>query len=360
MRLCVDTPLKMSKVKIGDKVRYLSDVGGGTVVAIISKDKVVVLDSSGFEIPVMAKELVVIETTEKKIVETAKNDDLLSKKNVKYDFYPVGHIIQGRNEAKTYFAFVSQKAKYIETEYIDIYLINDCNYTVFYHIMTSDTFNSKELQAGLLAANSNEKIATLKKTELFSLSEFILHLIFYKKDKYKALKPLDNRINMEQTGVERESMFRKNLFFDNPALILPISDKVKNVDTELQINNSFLANKYIFKNKLKEDIKKQSPPKTKPETKREIDLHIHNLIDSTTGLTPAEILNIQMAHFHTEINKAISDNIKRIIFIHGLGNGTLKTELRKELGKTYGKYAFHDASFKEYGFGATLIILNNN
>ena len=45
------------------------------------------------------------------------------------------------------------------------------------------------------------------------------------------------------------------------------------------------------------------------------------------------------------------------MFIHGVGNGTLKTELRKALGIEYKKLTYHDASFKEYGYGATLIII---
>ncbi len=46
-----------------------------------------------------------------------------------------------------------------------------------------------------------------------------------------------------------------------------------------------------------------------------------------------------------------------MVFIHGVGAGTLKNELRKSLTKDYPQLYFQDASFKEYGFGATMIII---
>jgi dsDNA-specific endonuclease/ATPase MutS2 len=49
--------------------------------------------------------------------------------------------------------------------------------------------------------------------------------------------------------------------------------------------------------------------------------------------------------------------VKKIVFIHGVGDGVLKNELRRELGRKYPKYPYQDASFREYGFGATMAIL---
>ena len=51
-------------VKIGDKVRFLSDVGGGIVCGFQKGNIVLVEDEDGFEIPVLASECVVIETNE--------------------------------------------------------------------------------------------------------------------------------------------------------------------------------------------------------------------------------------------------------------------------------------------------------
>ena len=67
-----------------------------------------------------------------------------------------------------------------------------------------------------------------------------------------------------------------------------------------------------------------------------------------------------MEAFHKELNQAISDNEKSIVFIHGIGNGTLKKELHKSIESDYPVCQFEDASFKEYGFGATLVRIRQN
>lgn len=47
---------------------------------------------------------------------------------------------------------------------------------------------------------------------------------------------------------------------------------------------------------------------------------------------------------------------RKIVFIHGVGNGVLKNEIRKQLERKYKVY-YQDASFREYGYGATMVII---
>lgn len=49
-------------MKIGDKVRFLSEVGGGIVKGFQGKDIVLVEDADGFDIPMPMRECVVIDT----------------------------------------------------------------------------------------------------------------------------------------------------------------------------------------------------------------------------------------------------------------------------------------------------------
>jgi len=89
----------------------------------------------------------------------------------------------------------------------------------------------------------------------------------------------------------------------------------------------------------------------------EVDLHIEELIDDHSALSGREVLDIQMARFATALEGAIRGTTKRIVFIHGIGNGKLKYEIRKTLDKKYPKLIYQDASFKEYGYGATMVIV---
>ena len=49
-------------MKIGDKVRFLSEVGGGIVRGFQGKDVALVEGEDGFEIPMLIKECVVVQT----------------------------------------------------------------------------------------------------------------------------------------------------------------------------------------------------------------------------------------------------------------------------------------------------------
>ena len=48
-------------MKIGDKVRFLSEVGGGKISGFQGKDIVMVMDEDGFEIPTSIHDVVVVE-----------------------------------------------------------------------------------------------------------------------------------------------------------------------------------------------------------------------------------------------------------------------------------------------------------
>lgn len=104
-------------------------------------------------------------------------------------------------------------------------------------------------------------------------------------------------------------------------------------------------------------ISKSSNNKIPP---REIDLHINKLIDSVVGLTNTEIVTLQLDKFRKELKQSIKSNEREIIFIHGIGNGTLKSELRKVADQEFNWCSQEDASFKEYGFGATRIRIPQN
>ena len=47
-------------MKIGDKVRFLSEVGGGKVAGFQGKNIVLVEDEDGFQMPMMINEVVVV------------------------------------------------------------------------------------------------------------------------------------------------------------------------------------------------------------------------------------------------------------------------------------------------------------
>ena len=92
----------------------------------------------------------------------------------------------------------------------------------------------------------------------------------------------------------------------------------------------------------------------------EIDLHIEELIDSHRGMSNSQILSVQMANFNRELNVAMRQGSKKLIAIHGVGEGVLRAEIRKEIHYNYPEFQTHDANYKKYGYGATEIVLKGN
>lgn len=63
-------------MKIGDKVRFLNEVGGGVISGFPDKDTVLVCDEDGFEIPTLRKEVVVIDTNDYNIAKVHTSSPL--------------------------------------------------------------------------------------------------------------------------------------------------------------------------------------------------------------------------------------------------------------------------------------------
>jgi hypothetical protein len=144
-------------------------------------------------------------------------------------------------------------------------------------------------------------------------------------------------------------------------VVIPVKETgvgAKMVQKDLDTKKLNPPNKEKFNDTLnRTGVSKPSNVKVPP---REVDLHINRLIDHVIGLTNTEILTIQLDVFRKEINQAIRSNEREIIFIHGIGNGTLKGELRRVAAQEYKWCSQEDASFKEYGFGATRIRIPQN
>lgn len=77
------------------------------------------------------------------------------------------------------------------------------------------------------------------------------------------------------------------------------------------------------------------------------------------GLSNYQILTKQLAEFKSFYKKAKQNHIRKIVVIHGVGEGVLKEEIRTYLSKQDG-IEYFDADFREYGKGATTVEIHYN
>ncbi len=91
----------------------------------------------------------------------------------------------------------------------------------------------------------------------------------------------------------------------------------------------------------------------------EVDLHIEKLVSNKRALSNYDILTIQMDNAKRQLEFAISKRMPKVVFIHGVGEGVLKSELDFLFGR-YENVSFQDANYQKYGSGATEVYIKQN
>jgi hypothetical protein len=91
----------------------------------------------------------------------------------------------------------------------------------------------------------------------------------------------------------------------------------------------------------------------------EFDLHLEALRPDNKDeeLSNTAILRLQLDAFEDALSRALATNMHEIVFIHGLGNGTLRKEIHRQLSRNKDIKFFEDAQKGKFGFGATLVRL---
>ncbi len=333
------------KFNIGDKVQFLNDVGGGKVIKYIDEQTVLILNDDDFEIPVPINELIIDRVFDYEHTGQNVNSDLSASNEEDEDDFE-----KETDEIDIFLALVNGN------NVSKLFLINDSNYNCFSNVAIQ--YGAFHIgYPNSLKANTKIEICTLKKSDISSIDSIALQIIFYKNKAYK-LKPVISKIL--DTNVLKTEAISDNDFFDEKAAIISVfneSNIEKSSFPEISAEDikQAMYTKEVDNKKLN---KKANLKSSKPKEIREIDLHIHELLDKHSNMTPKEILDYQMESFRKEIKQAIADKVHKIVFIHGKGNGSLKSELRRELKHRYRKYQFQDASFQRYGFGATMVYLH--
>lgn len=161
------------------------------------------------------------------------------------------------------------------------------------------------------------------------------------------------------------------------GVVVSINDSIITIESEDGFLLEFTENELIiindvadFKKKItvgiqsaikdKESNAKKKKPKLIVNKKNipamEVDLHIEKLISNTRGLDNYDILNIQVETARRQLDFAISKRIQRVIFIHGVGEGVLKSEL-ESLFRRYEFIKHYEADLQKYGRGATEVYI---
>ena len=384
-------------MKIGDKVRFLSEVGGGKVVGFQGKDIALVEDADGFEIPMQIKELVVIETDDYNIPTPQqkqkkaedpprRKSDVAAPYRGKTTMGSIDNIshrstfsgqssmaygqtlttnvvhstaseIKGGDILNIYLAYVPVDIKQVSTTPFETYLVNDSNYYLYYTYCNLENQSCQVRSQGLIEPNTKLFLEEFEKSQLNDLERVVVQCIAFKENKPYALKPaISVELRIDVVKFYKLHTFQDNDFFEEPALLYDI---VRNDQPVKQL--------YVSAEEVKNALiqKRDVQPARKPVQKRddrnailEVDLHINELLDNTHGLSNADMLQYQLKKFVEVMEQYKNQHGKRIVFIHGKGEGVLRKAILDELKRKYPRCKWQDASFQEYGFGATQVTIH--
>ncbi len=362
-------------MKIGDKVRFLSEVGGGTVTGFQGKDMVLVRDEDGFDMPMLIRECVVIDTDDYNIakVNTGERKPTSRFRAEQADTYvhafdddeddkPITfkpRAVERREGEKLsiHLAFVPINPKEMTSTCFEAYLVNDSNYFLNFTYLSAQGTNWKARFQGTVEPNTKLFIEEFDRTVLSEMERVCVQAIAYKADKTFLLKePVNVELRIDTVKFYKLHTFRESDFFEEPALVYDV------VKDDVPARRVFVNADQLKDALLKKSVDERRPQParkaTDPKAIVEVDLHIHELLDSTAGMSNSDMLEHQLKEFRRVMDEHITQKGRKIVFIHGKGEGVLRNALIKELKHKYKNCTHQDASFREYGFGATMVTVH--
>jgi len=131
--------------------------------------------------------------------------------------------------------------------------------------------------------------------------------------------------------------------------------------TTYKLGDDILDRELQNKLNLQQKIKKLKSSSSQSELAFEIDLHYESLTESLNIKSNFEILQKQLTACRSFVQKALSKKQKRIVIIHGKGEGVLKSEIHLYLTRLTSERGinldFHDAPYHEYGMGGATEVI---
>lgn len=312
------------KFKLGDFVRFVDEKLEGYVTRIIDEDMIGVTGEDDFEIPVLASKVTTVHGHKSTAVESQAFDEVRAT--------------DGSFDTRGVFLAVSSDQRIASV--VHFYLVNETSFQLLASLTTEKLHKFKGEFAGIIAPKSAVKIFSAPLQDIQLWPTFNFQVLFYTTQNIALSSPL----------IVKENFKAKD--FSGTKKVVPL---IKQQAWLIQLDEPELV---IDAEKIKESFFKPAEEKQdieKPVT--EIDLHIEKLRDDYQFLSSTEMLNIQLTAFRKALDAAVVHKLPSITFIHGVGNGTLKNELHKIVGKHPHVQTFMDARKEKFGYGATKVLL---
>ncbi len=357
------------KFKVGDKVRFLNDHGGGVVTKVISSNLVNVQIEDGFEIPTLTNELVLSadnsplqfhpgmdysrQPDPQQFRPPVQEEVVYDERSSKLEVFKA----RGQDKKGVYLAYQPQDQKWLLTGDLDIFLINYTDYDLLFSLFLRKENGAWDgVDYDVIEPNSKILLNTISREEIERWSYGVLQALYHKNLSAKVIAPINSTFSFKASKLFRENVFRDSSFLPEKAFLLLINE----VGLQPAVAESEIDEKYD------EEIKMQhakpvaseeviNKHKTSPR-EAVVDLHIGELVEDYSKMDSNQMLNFQLNYFVKCLESAIKNYLTKITFIHGVGEGVLKTKMMEILNE-YDNVRTKDASLKNFGYGATEVLI---
>jgi len=305
-------------MNIGDRVRVLHGQEEGIVTKLVDSRTVEIEIEEGFSVPVLIAELVTITNQEDRFF---SGESSLFKNDDKTEV---------RSETGIYLSLhLSEKSD----QYV-IDLINNTDVQVLCAVLRKEgKLKYGGIYRGHIEKRSYTKITEFNQLSLSNFSELYCQIILYEKNSGALKSPIERQIRMTR------------LLANSEPKAAPVTGKIA---WTIQVDD---------KEAEKEIEKSASIQDTENIASSEVDLHTEALGIEDLNMTPVEILENQLDVFNKALDNAIVHGLKEITFIHGVGQGTLKSRILEEVRSRKDIKYWQDAQKEKFGYGATKIVL---
>lgn len=353
------------RFKIGDKVNFLNESGGGIITAIIDNKLVKIKTDDGFEMPVLSSELIIdyrslpkeeLAVTPKKANTHEKaEDEIVDEPDLISEINPWGTV---REEKGIYLAFEPHEQQWILTGDMDVILLNNTSYDILYSLFLEKDGIIEGIDYGSLASDSKIVLETISRDEIENWLKGFIQILFHRDLPDKVYVPVHTEINIKPGRFFKEGNYLSNTLLHGKALIITLMlqsalSSVSSNEHNKKYDQSNVA-------KITEPLKER-PLIDKHRTNLNeaiVDLHIAELVDNILGLSSHDMLNTQLEYFKKAFHSAVTNEYTKVTFIHGVGNGVLKAAIIKKL-EDYEGIENRMASISKFGVGAIDILIKD-
>ncbi len=347
------------KFKVGDKVKFIDEMGGGVVTKLIDTKLVKIKTDDGFEMPVMTTNLMPDYRSMQEESPSPYMSPPISAPAVEdepefvSEINPWGKI---KEENGVYIAFEPHEQQWILTGDMDVILLNNTPYELLYNLFLERDGSMQGVDFNSVPANSKIVIETISREEIDLWTSGYLQLLFHSDTPDKIYLPVHSVIDIKTSRFFKEGSYRSNSMLNNKAIIVTVI--TQNAMSIVSNSEAERKSEPVIEQRKTQVIKKKQliDEYKKAQGEAEIDLHIAELVDNILGMSSLDMLKLQVDTFKKVLENAITNDYHKVTFIHGVGNGVLKNAIIKEI-EDYEGIENRMASISKFGVGAIDVII---